>query len=376
MNRVEVMTGNEAVAEGALAAGVRFFAGYPISPSSEIAQVMARRLPALGGTFLQMEDEIGSLAAVVGASLTGVRAMDATSGPGFSLKMENLGMAVMMEVPLVLVDVMRVGPSTGSATLPAQADLMQARWGSHGGPMSVTLVPWSVQECFDLTARAVDLSERLRVPALVLSDAHLGWGHERVELRDSVPVGERPKPTTGPAGYRPYAPGPDLVPPFAPYGSGYRWFANSSVHTETAREATSNNAAIKALVERLQAKVEQNEALVQDWVEDVVEEDAVVVVAVGTAARTALAAVRRARVEGLRAGLLRPRTLWPFPARAIRAAAEKARAIVVAELNLGQLIGPVREAVAGACPVHTVNRWDGRLLEPAQVLQAVRKANG
>jgi len=344
--KVKLMQGNEACAEGAIAAGVRFYAGYPITPSNEIANVMSRRLPEVGGKFIQMEDEIGSLAAAIGAALTGVKAMDATSGPGFSLKMENLGLACMIEVPLVLVNVQRVGPSIGMATSPAQGDVMQARYGSHGDYAIIALSPASVQEMFDLTVKAVDLSERFRVPVILLADQVVGHMRQNVVLPpyETVTTAYRPEPDMPPEQYHPYRGNDKGVPPMAKFGTPYHWYANSSAHNEDSFQATSDFAVSRLLIERLTNKIANNRKEIADVRQEFMEDADIVVLAYGCTAIAARGAVLKARESGIRVGFMRPRVLWPFPEDEVREAAEKTRAIIVPEMNLGQYIHPVREA--------------------------------
>jgi 2-oxoglutarate/2-oxoacid ferredoxin oxidoreductase subunit alpha len=366
-----LLSGNEAVAEGALAAGVSFFAGYPISPSSEIATVMARRLPALGGVFLQMEDEIASLAAVIGASLAGMKVLDATSGPGLSLKAEGIGLAIMLEVPCVIVDAQRVGPSTGMATFPSQADVMFARWGTHGDHAIIALAPSSVQECFAETVRAVNLAERFRTPVLLLTDAVIAGLHEVVELPEQVTVVDRKKPAVPPAGYRPYSAGADGVPPMAAFGTGYHWYANSSMHDEGAFEATARPDVARALIKRLHDKIYDHVAEIVVVERDLLDDAEVAVFAYGSSARAAKAAIRQARAQGVRAGLLKALTLWPFPVQAVGELAGRVRRIVVPEMNMGQLMETVRAAACGRTEVVSVPRYDGQLITPQEILDAV-----
>lgn len=370
MTRV-LLSGNEAVAEGALAAGVRFFAGYPISPSSEIANVMARRLPALGGVFLQMEDEIASLAAVIGASLAGVKAMDATSGPGLSLKAENIGLAIMLEVPCVIVDAQRLGPSTGMATFPAQADVMFARWGTHGDHPMIALAPSTVQECFSEAVRAVNLSERFRTPVLLMTDAVIAGLHEVVDLPESVAIVDRKKPSVPPGQYKPYAADADGVPPMAPYGAGYRWYANSSMHDEGSFEATARPEIAPALIKRLHDKVARHASEIIITEQEHFDDAEVAVFAYGSSARAAREAVRLARAQGVRAGLLKTLTLWPFPAAAVDSLAGRVRRIVVPEMNMGQMVESVRAAVCGRADVVSVPRYDGQLITPDEILAGI-----
>ncbi len=368
------MQGNEACVQGALAAGCRFFAGYPITPSSEIAERMSSALPAVGGVFAQMEDELASLGAVIGASLAGRKAMTATSGPGFTLMQEHLGYASFAEIPCVVVDVMRGGPSTGLPTRPSQGDVMQARWGTHGDHPIVVLSPASVAEVHELTVRAFTLSERLRVPVILLYDEVIGHVRERVELPATVHAGERPRPSVGPGEYRPYAAGEDLVPALADFGTGYRFHVTGLAHDERGY-ATDDPAVAGPLQERLQAKLRLHRAEIVDREEIGTDDADVVVVAFGIGARAAKAAVRLARERGIAAGLFRPRTLWPFPDEELRALASRVREVLVVELNLGQLSLEVERCVAGRARVRTCLRADGQPVFPETILaELVRPA--
>ncbi|MBV8264748.1 MAG: 2-oxoacid:acceptor oxidoreductase subunit alpha [Planctomycetaceae bacterium] len=371
---VKVMSGNEAVAAGAMAAGLRFFAGYPITPSSEIAEELAVRLPRSGGTFIQMEDEIAAMGAVIGASLAGVKSLTATSGPGFSLKQENIGFACMAEVPVVIVNVMRGGPSTGSPTMPAQGDVMQARWGTHGDHPIVVLAPDSVRESFDLTVRAFNLSETLRTPVILLLDEILGHVNEKLTVPESVEVVNRKGPDVPPAEYRPYRHTEDKVPPMAAYGrDGYRFHVTGLAHDETGFPSN-DPAVIEELALRLHAKLERHRDEVVD-VERVACDDAEIgIFAYGATSRAARQAVREARAAGIKVGLLRPRTLWPFPDREVRAFAGQVRRIIVPELNLGQMAHEVEWAAAGACPIDPLMRIDGQPISPRQIRARVDRA--
>lgn len=372
--RAELLSGNEACVRGALAAGVRFFAGYPITPSTEIAEGLAAALPKVGGAFIQMEDEIASMAAVIGASLAGLKAMTATSGPGFSLKQENIGYAAMTEVPCVIVNVQRYGPSTGLPTSPAQADIMQARWGTHGDHPMIALMPSSVRETFDLTVEAVNLAEELRMPVILLLDEVVGHMRERVELPapESVPVVNRVKPTEDPDTFLPYKPGPNLVPPMPAFGDGYHFHVTGLVHDETGFPSGKGQDGDR-LVRRLHAKIAQRKPAIARAEEWQLEDAEVVVVAAGSTARSARAAVREARAQGLKAGLLRPIAAWPFPEEAVKKAAQKARAIIVAEMNLGQIIREVERVSAGQAEVLPLNRLDAELITPAEILKRIQE---
>jgi 2-oxoglutarate/2-oxoacid ferredoxin oxidoreductase subunit alpha len=370
--RLELLQGNEACARAAVDVGCRFYAGYPITPSSEIAERMAEWLPELDGVAIQMEDEIAAMGAILGASLAGVKAMTATSGPGFSLMQEHIGFAAATEIPCVIVNVMRVGPSTGLPTSPAQGDVMQARWGTHGDHPVVALVPASVGEVYELTARAFNLAERLRTPVILLYDEVIGHVRERVALPAVADLEtlDRERPSCPPEAYRPYAANGAGVPAMADFGSGYRWHVTGLLHDERGYP-TQDAATVRAWHERLHDKLERARADLID-VETIGVDDAeIVVVAFGITARAAQRAVATARAHGIRAGLLRPRTLWPFPDRELSAIAARVEAIVVAEMNMGQIVREVERAVAGAAPVHARLRVDGQPMMPTDVLEAI-----
>jgi 2-oxoglutarate ferredoxin oxidoreductase subunit alpha len=359
-----LLSGNHACALGAVAAGCRFFAGYPITPSSEVAERLSRLLPPVDGVFVQMEDEIASMAAVIGASMGGVKAMTATSGPGFSLKQENLGYAAGAEIPCVIVNVMRGGPSTGMPTRPAQGDIMQTRWGSHGDYPIVVLAPASVREIYSETIRAFNLAEALRTPVVVLYDQAIAQLTETVEIDDDAVI-ERVdrKWASGPREhYLPYAAGDDGVPPMPRPGAGYRTHTTGLTHAESGFPSQKPEV-VDRNQRRLLGKLDRNRALV-DAFETLACDDAdVLIVAIGISARSAKRAVALARERGVRAGLFRPITLWPFPEAALREAASRARAVLVPEMNAGQLRLEV-ERVVRATPVHGLNRYDGEPITP------------
>lgn len=369
---IRVLTGNEACAEGALAAGLRFYAGYPITPSSEVAEVLAAELPKIGGVFIQMEDEIASIGAIIGGSLAGVKSMTATSGPGFSLMQENIGFAAMAEVPCVIVNVMRGGPSTGLPTLPAQGDVMQARWGTHGDHPIIALAPFSVAETFDLTVRAFNLSEKYRTPVILLLDEIIGHVNEKVHMPDAaaLEIMERVPPAVPPDQYLPYQHTESGVPPMAIFGQGYRFHVTGLAHDETGFP-TNSAKEIGRLMARLHRKIDQNR-------DDIVEVDSFMmtdaetaIIAYGSTARSARHAVRLAREKGQRVGLLRLKTLWPFADVEIRAFSQQIKTWVVAEMNLGQMAHEVEWALAGAAPVKRVNKVDGDPISPLEILQAL-----
>jgi len=368
------MNGDVACAEGAIAAGCRFFAGYPITPATEIAEHLSLRMPEIGGIYIQMEDEIGSIAAVIGASYTGLKAMTATSGPGFSLMQENIGLAVMTESPCVIVDVMRGGPSTGQPTLPGQQDVMQAKWGSHGDYEIIALAPSSVQEMFDLTVEAFNLSEIYRVPTILLADeivAHM-WEKVVISTVEKMKIVNRKKPNVTPEKYMPFMPDDDLVPPMACFGEGFSFHASGLTHDEHGYPQTQSSEVQQRLVNRLCDKIRKNaDKIIR--VEEVMLDDAdVVVVAYGIVARAALSAVRKARAEGIKAGLLRLITLWPFPEKHVAKIAKQAKAIVVAEMNCGQLVREV-ERSAKETPVVFLSKLGEDPHTPMEILEAIRR---
>ncbi len=368
------LLGDVACAEGALAAGCTFFAGYPITPSTEIAERLALRLPEVGGHYIQMEDELASMAAVVGASWAGAKSMTATSGPGFSLMMENLGLAVMMEAPCVVVDVQRGSPSTGLPTLTGQGDVMQAKWGSHGDYEIVAYAPSTCQEMFDLTVRAFNVAERFRNPVVLLADEVVGHMTERVVIppEEAIERWERPRPKVPPGELLfPFAPDEDLVPPMPRAGEGYRVYVESLTHDERGYPVMSPEVHDQ-LVRRLNEKLRRAYHQIVDY-ELVETEDAeVVVVAYGSTARSARQAVRVARKEGMRVGLLRPITLWPFPDHVVEELSTRVRAFVVAELNLGQVAREVERFTDR--PVYGANHAGGRMMPPELILPRIEEA--
>ena len=365
-----LVQGNEACAMGALAAGCRFFAGYPISPSSEIAEYMARQLPQVGGVFIQMEDEMASLGAVLGAVLGGKKAMTATSGPGFSLMQENLGYASLAEIPCVVVDVMRVGPSTGVPTAPAQGDVMQARWGSHGDRAAVALAPASVAEAYELSIAAFNLAERLRMPVVLLYDEVIGHMREGVTLVEPAPADlwQRPLPAEAPGrAFQPYRANDEGVAAVPDFGGDYRFHVTGLMHDERGYPTTD-----PVLVSRLLQRLENKVTGVADWVapERYQLEDAeVVFIAYGITARIARQAVDRLRAQDVRAGLFRPRAIWPFPGAALLEATRRAQLVVTAEMNLGQWVYAVEHALAGAVPLSRCLKAGGELISEEELVE-------
>jgi 2-oxoglutarate ferredoxin oxidoreductase subunit alpha len=366
------MHGDQACAEGAIAAGCRFFAGYPITPSTEIAEHLARRLPEVNGVFIQMEDELGSLAAVLGASAAGPRAMTATSGPGFSLMMENLGLGVMLELPCVIVDVQRGSPSTGLPTMVGQSDVMQARFGSHGDYEIVAYAPWSPQETFDLTVHSFNVANRYRVPVLVMSDEVIGHMIERVVIppEDQIPHWERKRPPHPPNGrFDPFlAEDADLVPPIAHAGEGYRVHFTGLTHDEHGypdMSAETHQRLVTRLVEKIRRNADQIIRTDGYYLDDA----RIVVIAYGCAARSAHRAVWEARQKGIPAGLLRLVSLWPFPEQIVKELAGRADTFIVAEMNLGQMIREVQRHVRQ--PVRGVFHAGGALIPPEPIVNAI-----
>jgi 2-oxoglutarate ferredoxin oxidoreductase subunit alpha len=366
-NAVKLISGNHACALGAIAAGCRFFAGYPITPSSEIAERLARRLPEVDGVFVQMEDEIASMAAVIGASMGGVKAMTATSGPGFSLKQENLGYAAGAEIPCVIVNVMRGGPSTGMPTRPSQADLMQARWGSHGDYPMIALTPASVGEIYSETIRAFDLAEQCRSPVVLLYDQVIAQLSETVALNPAANSSDMVrKSASGPrAAYKPYDGGSDSIPAMARPGAGYRTHTTGLTHGEDGFP-TQNPEAVTRNLSRLFSKLERHRDLIDSWETLHCDDADVVIVAIGISARAATRAVELCRAQGLRVGLFRPITFWPFPETALRKAAVRARAVLVPEMNTGQLRLVVERVLAGM-PVEGLHLFSGEAITPVDI---------
>jgi 2-oxoglutarate ferredoxin oxidoreductase subunit alpha len=365
-----LMQGNEAIARAALDAGVRFFAGYPITPSTEIAEIMSVELPKVGGKFLQMEDEIGSLAAVIGASLAGVKAMTATSGPGFSLMQENLGYAYMTEVPCLVVNVMRGGPSTGLPTHPSQGDVMQARWGTHGDHPAIVLVPSSVLDCYVLTVRAINLSERFRAPVILLPDEVVAHMREDVSLPPRIDVVEREAPHVPPEWYYPYDDSTTDVAPLAPFGTGFRFHVTGLTH-DRAGFATTVPAEVDRAVRNLKRKMDRFRLEIIEVERSHLADAEVVVAAYGISARSAEAAVLQARSRGYRVGLINLKTIWPFCFKLVQRVAETSKAIIVPEMNLGQLVREVDRAVCGRTQVVPINRVDGEPITPRQIMDVI-----
>jgi 2-oxoglutarate/2-oxoacid ferredoxin oxidoreductase subunit alpha len=368
-----LMTGNEAVAHAAMKAGLTFFAGYPITPSTEIAEALSAMLPRAGGVFVQMEDEIAAMSAIIGGSLAGAKTLTATSGPGFSLKQEAIGYACVTEVPCVIVNVMRGGPSTGLPTLPAQGDIMQARWGTHGDHPVVAYCPERVEEAYRLTLKCFDIAERLRTPVMLLMDEIVGHVTERIifPVAGAIDVCSNRETELSPEDYRPYAYDKKLPPPLVPFGKGYRYHVTGLLHDETgfpSSDTANGNRELRWLMD----KVENNRDMIID-IELVDVEDAdILLFAYGASARSAKGAMRLAREEGLKVGLFRPRSIWPFAYEELKEAAKNVKAIISIEMNLGQLTNEVKLAVEGQVPVVPFFKVGGEPVLPAEILDTIK----
>lgn len=372
--KVALLQGNEACAMGAVYAGAKFFGGYPITPSTEVAEVLSIELPKVGGKFIQMEDEIGAMAAIIGASLTGAKAITATSGPGVSLKQELIGYACIAETPCVIINVMRGGPSTGMPTGPGQSDVMQAMWGTHGDHAAIALVPNSCQEIFEETVRAFNLAEKYRMPVQVLFDEIVGHMRERIEFPEpgEIEVIDREAPADGPDSYKPYDSTKGQIPPLASFGSGYKF------HVTGLNKADDGFPTTKA--DLVEAEERRQIAKIKDNVDDILKneeymtEDAEVIIwAYGSTSRSARYAVNELREQGVKAGLFRPLTIWPFPEKRTAELAKQCKAIVVAEMNLGQMVYEVDRVSRGECVVVHEGRVDGEPVNPGQIIGKVKE---
>jgi 2-oxoglutarate ferredoxin oxidoreductase subunit alpha len=365
---VRLLQGNEACVHGALLAGITFFAGYPITPSTEIAEILSRELPRRGGAFVQMEDEAASMGAVIGASLAGAKAMTATSGPGFSLKQENIGFASFTEVPCVIVEVMRGGPSTGLPTSVAQGDIMQTRWGTHGDHPIIVLAPWTVEETLWLTITAFNFSEKYRTPVILLTDEVIAHMREKIRIpnQSQIKLVERKRPDVPAHAYQPYDLTADHVPPLADFGSGYRYHVTGLTHDQWGFP-TSNRDEIQSLLTRLRDKIETNRPDICMSEEYMCGDAETILVAIGSAARSCKEAVDILREYGMKVGLIRPKTVWPHPRRLITHYAPSVEKFVVVELNQGQLVLEVERIVAGRAQVESLVRYDGELISPDEI---------
>jgi len=369
-----LLQGNEAVVEGSLRAGCRFFAGYPITPATEIAEQLSVRLPQVDGTFIQMEDEIASLGAVIGASLAGVKSMTATSGPGFSLMQENLGFAIIAEVPCVVVNAMRGGPSTGLPTSPSQSDVMQSRWGTHGDHPIIVLCPSTVRECFDLTIRAFNYSEKYRIPVILLIDEVVAHMREKIIIPDDedIEIVNRVRPTMPPEWYIPYEDTPRGVPAMADFGEGYRYHVTGLTH-DVRGFPTSRPDEVDPFIRRLFRKVSQNFADLQIGEHFHVDDADVAIIAYGCVARSAKRAVSDCREKGIKAGMLKLNTIWPFMRTDVEKVLRQAKVVIVPEMNMGQISREVKRVNKGEAKVFTINRVDGTIITPQEIMARIKE---
>ena len=370
------LDGDKACAEGAIAAGCRFLAGYPITPSTEVAERVSERFPFVGGFFIQMEDEIASMAAVLGAAWSGKKSMTVTSGPGFSLMMENIGLGAMLETPCVVVNVQRGGPSTGLPTLPGQADLMQARWGSHGDYEIIAVCPNSPQECFDLTITAFNLAEKYRVPVFVMMDECVGHMTEKVVIPDAseIDVTERKFTSKKPGDYLPFDPGKNLIPEMTKAGDGHFFHVTGLTHDEKGYPVM-NWQAQEKLVRRLMDKINLNSEEIILTEEENMKDAQIVVVSFGITSRVALKAIQMANEKKINhIGQLRLKTIWPFPEKRIREIAKSVKAFVVPEMNYGQMVLEVERCAGGKCKTILVPHGGGTVHDPEVILKAIEEA--
>lgn len=369
------LDGDHACSEGAIAAGCRFSAGYPITPSTEVVERLSARFPKVGGLFVQMEDELAASIAVLGAVWGGAKAITVTSGPGFSLMMEHIGLAAMTETPVVYVDVQRGGPSTGLPTLPAQADMMQARWGSHGDYRLIALCPNSPQECFDLTIEAFNLSERYRVPVLMMLDEVVGHMTEKVVIPppDQIHVESRRFTAKAPGDFNLFRPEGGMVPEMTKAGDGHNIHVTGLTHDERGYPAMTVKAQ-EALLTRLVEKIDKNADDIVRFEEQLMEDAEVVVVSYGITSRVAMRAVEMARAQGIKAGSLRLITAWPFPVKRIVELSKRVKGFVVPEVNLGQMALEVERHAAGRCPTRLLGHTGGTVHDPKTILDAIMEA--
>lgn len=371
---IKIVQGNHACVEGALLAGCRFYAGYPITPSSEIAEEMARRLPLLGGVCVQMEDELASINALAGAAWGGWKAMSATSGPGFCLMLEGIGMAASMETPLVVVNVQRGGPGSGQSTAPSQGDVFQVRYGSNGDYPMIALAPSTAQECFDLTVRAFNLSEKFRTPVVLVSDEMVGHTRESIYIPpvEEIEVLNRKRPTVPKEEFLTYRADPDdLVPPMPAFNEGYNCVVTSQVHSEGGWRADGPTAA--KTLERLFAKVDRQIDYITDVESAMMDDAEMAVISYGAPMRSAIRAVLDARAQGMKVGWMKLRTLWPFPAKPVQEVAKQVDWILVPEMNVGRMSLEVERVAHGACEVRSVSKLGGRCHTPADILGPIKE---
>ncbi|MCL2675780.1 MAG: 2-oxoacid:acceptor oxidoreductase subunit alpha [Firmicutes bacterium] len=365
-----LLQGNEACVEGALMAGMRFFAGYPITPSTEIAEQAALRLPMVGGKFIQMEDEIAAMAAVIGASAAGLKSMTATSGPGFSLKQENIGYAALTEIPCVIVNVQRCGPSTGFPTQPSQGDVMQAKWGTHGDHPIIAIAPATVAETYTQIIRAFNLSEKYRVPVIYLMDEIVGHLREGITLlrKEDIDIIDRKTEVRGGKAF--FVPEGELVPSMPPFGQGFRYNITGLMHNESGFPTNSAEIA-RRLITRLMRKIDDNLDDIIRFEERNLFDAETALVCYGGTTRSVVSAMESARDRGIKAGMFRPITIWPFPDKQIAEIAKKAKRIIVVEHNYGQILREVERAAAGQCEIKFLGKIDGTVILPDEVLETM-----
>ena len=373
----KILTGNEACTLGALAAGMNFFAGYPITPATEIAELSSALLPKRGGKYMQMEDELSSIAAVIGASAAGGKAMTATSGPGVSLMQENLGYAMTVEIPLVLIDVMRQGPCQGAPTMPAQGDFMQARWGTHGDHPVITLVPASVAEAYTEVIRAFNLAEMLRTPVFVLSDATLAHMSEKVCIPDTseLKIVNRVKPTCDPKDYNPFHQEGDEVAPLASFGDGYRWFASGILHDDTGFPAPNDTVQIQRAIDHLLGKIKSHMSDIESYEEYRTEDADIIILAAGLVSRCVKSAIDAAREQGIKVGLFRPITLWPFPGGRFAELCAKAETVMTCEMNEGQLSEIAAKYTDRGQQFVSITQSNGLIITSDKILNAIKEVH-
>lgn len=372
---IKLMQGNEACIEGALRAGMRFYAGYPITPSTELAEISSVELPKLGGKFIQMEDEIAGMAATIGASLTGLKSMTATSGPGFSLKQENIGFAVITEIPCVIVNVQRGGPSTGLPTAPAQGDIMQARWGTHGDHAIIALYPNSVREIYDTTVRAFNLAEKYRTPVILLLDEIIGHMREKIEIPsdDEIEIINRKKPTCAPEDYKAYeVKDGEYVPDMASFGTGYRYHVTGLVHGVTGFPS-GNEAVTDKLINRLIDKIEDNVDDIVTFDEYMLDDADTAIVAFGATSRSARTAIDSLREQGYKVGMFRPITMWPSPEKQLFELSKKVKRIIVVEMNAGQYFLEVDRVAGKNALVEKLGKVNGEIILPDEIISVVKE---
>lgn len=370
---IRLMQGNEACVEGAIAAGMKFYAGYPITPSTEIAEICAQRLPVIGGKFIQMEDEIAGMAATIGGSLAGLKSMTATSGPGFSLKQENIGYAALTEIPCVIVNVQRYGPSTGLPTAPAQGDIMQAKWGTHGDHPVIALSPTSVRETYDLTIKAFNLAEKYRMPVMLMLDEIVGHMREKIEIPniEDIEIYNRLKPEKGDVSYKAYkVEENEIVPRMAAFGDGFKFHVTGLMHDEFGFPSNNSDVA-NNLLRRIMNKISDNIDDIVMCEEEYTEDAELIILAYGCTYRSARSAVKQARELGYKVGLFKVTTIWPSPEKQIRELSQKVDKILIPELNLGQYCSEVERIVAGKSNIYSLCKVTGEAITPDEIITKI-----